>query len=122
MRLKFVFCSVLRTHSWLMESTTASSTSLSASRRSVQRQRPSGAWLQAVAINFALYVAFSWWAGGSALRGRIEDGRHFVIDQRERYAAVSRETYYVSLAWGWLVVGSVPVLLVAGAAMRRIDG
>lgn len=87
-----------------------------------RRRRVARRVVAAVAINFALYVAFSWWAGGSALRGRIEDGRHFVIDQRERYAAVSRETYYVSLAWGWLVVGSVPVLLVAGAAMRRIDG
>lgn len=52
-RLKFIFLSVLRTHSPVIDFTMLSSTSLSASNCNVQRTRPSGAALHATAIRRA---------------------------------------------------------------------
>src|ERR687896_879722 len=51
--LEVIFLSVCRTVSRPMEATSSSSTSLSASRRSVQDARPAGAWLHAMATRRA---------------------------------------------------------------------
>ena len=52
-RFNFVFFSVCLTVSWEMFSTISSSTMRWAKRRNVQRDCPSGGWLQAIAIRCA---------------------------------------------------------------------
>ena len=52
-RFNLIFFNLVRTASWEIESTTSSSTSLSASRCSVQRRHPSGASEQARAVSLA---------------------------------------------------------------------
>lgn len=73
----------------------------------------------AVAANFVGYVLFSTLVGGTALHGMVEDGRHYVQDMHERYALVSRSVFVISQVWGWAVVASLPVLLLATGLMRR---
>src|SRR6266567_239899 len=51
--LQFVFFNTCRTVSWLTLSTSSSSTSLSATRRKLQRSYPSGAWPHSSAIRCA---------------------------------------------------------------------
>src|SRR6266536_1896720 len=67
--LEIVFFSVRRTVSYYTASTMSNSTALSASRRSVQRLRPSGGGLQATAIRRAS------WALSSLRRCRVRDRR-----------------------------------------------
>ncbi|MCX5662090.1 MAG: hypothetical protein NTW19_20630 [Planctomycetota bacterium] len=83
------------------------------------RRRRARRAVVAIGVNFVAYVVLSSCIGGSAIHGRVEDGRHYVADQEGRYALVSREMFLVSRYWGWTAVASLPALLVAVVVMRR---
>ncbi len=104
--LEVVFCSVRRTVSYDTAATMSNSTSLSASRRRVQRLRPFGAGLQATAIRCASWAPSSFrsrnWPDG---RGRSAASGPSSTHRVRTRSTVEQLTSSASTMWSSLQAG-----------------
>ena len=87
------------------------------------RRRRTARWaVAAVVVNFLAFVLFSWAVGGTAIHGMIDQGAYYLADQsRAHHTRVSPGLFYFSEVWGWVVIGSIGVLLGAFMVLRRGD-